>query len=297
MVIVLDSNLHQFCCPDSGTSLHGSIAFCLESWCLVSTTATGADLPFDRMLRIRKISGHELPALSTEKIRDIHDLKRELFNLYGFPICLQQLLHKGTRLDNTTKIDVLQDANSLDDSSQPDALDASIHLQLVLATASTAAQLKETNELFRVACQHGDLETAQLLLQAGAVKDVRDRWGRTALMEAACNNTEIVQFLLQAGAVKDVQDWYGRTALMAAARNGCTQIAQLPLQAGADEDLQDQSGKTALMEAARNGHAQIVRLLLQAGAEKDLQDHWYGRTALMEAARNGHTEIVQLLLR
>ena len=193
------------------------------------------------MLRIRKISGHELPAVSTANIRDICDLKRELRKMHGFPVCLQQLLHKGSRLDNSTKRDVLQDTNSLGNSSQLDALDASIHLQLVLATASTAAQLKETTVGFHVACWRGELEVAQLLLHASADKDSQDQSGRTALMQAARKDrTEITQFLLQAGANKDLRDKHGRTALMESAVDGRTEIVQLLLQAGADKDLQDQ---------------------------------------------------------
>ena len=195
------------------------------------------------MLRICKISGQELPALSTEKIRDIRDLKRELFNLYGFPICVQQLLHKGNRLDESTKLDLLQDANSLDDSAQPDLVDASIRLQLVLITACTAAEQREASHAFHVACGRGRLEIAQLLLKAGASKDARGGLvGTTALMEAARNgHMEIVQLLLQAGAEKDLKSRKGRTALMQAAFKGHTEIVQLLLQAGAGSGRQDSS--------------------------------------------------------
>ena len=81
-----------------------------------------------------------------------------------------------------------------------------------------------------------------------------------------------LELLLQAGAEKDLQDRIGKTALQGAATLGHTKIVQLLLQAGADKDMRDQSGKTALMEAACNGHTEIVHLLLQAGAEKDSHD-------------------------
>ncbi|CAE7379924.1 HERC1, partial [Symbiodinium pilosum] len=136
------------------------------------------------MLRICLISGQELPAISTKNICDIRDLKRELRNLHCFPVCLQQLLHRRSSLDDSTKLAVLQDGNSLDKSAKPDVLDASIHLQLVLATASTAVELKETTEVFGVACRRGKLEAAKLLLKAGAEKDLRDNEGHKAEIDA-----------------------------------------------------------------------------------------------------------------
>ena len=112
------------------------------------------------MLRICKISGEELPPISPENVRDIRDLKHELCNLHGFPTCLQQLLHKGKRLDDSTKIDSLKDGNSslITFLAQPDVLDAPIHLQIVLATASTAEELRETTKMFRAACARGQLQ-------------------------------------------------------------------------------------------------------------------------------------------
>ena len=249
------------------------------------------------MLRIWKISGQELPAVGTEKICDIHGLKLELRVQHYIPVCLQQLLHKGSSLDDSTELDTLKHGNKLNDSTQPGLLDASIHLQLVLAKPSAAAELKET-EVFRDACWRGELEAAQLLLHAGAEKDLQDSLGTTALMVAASEGrTKVAHFLLHAGADKDVQDHQGSTALMAAgaARSDHAEIAQLLLQAGADKDLQDSKGATALMVAASNGRTEMAQMLLQAGAAKDLRDK-EGTTALMAAARKGHTEIAQLLL-
>ena len=262
----------------------------------VNIAAAVTHLLFVLMIRICKMSGQELPAVSTENICDIHDLKRELCRLHSFPVCLQQLLHKGNGLDDSSRLDALQDHNNLDDPAQPDLRDASVHLQLVLATASTAAELAETTQMFRDACQRRELETAQLLLNAGAEKDLRDDDETTALMEAAFHgHTEIVQLLLQAGAGKDWWDAQGRTPLMMAAGKGNMEIARLLLQAGADKDLQGQYGQTALIYAARTGNTEIAQLLLQAGAEKGLRDE-QGRTALVWAACGSYTEIAHLLV-
>ena len=204
-----------------------------------SYTATPANLPFVRMLRICKISGEELPAISTENICYIHEVKRALRDLHCFPVCLQRLLHKGNRLYDSTKLESLQGGNHLDGSVQPDLPDAPIQLQLVLVTASTQFELSETDSVFHDACRCGKLESAQLLLKAGANKDWQDYSSRTALMKAACE--------------------------------GHTQIAEMLLRAGAHKDLQDHSGRTALMEAASEGHTQTAEMLLRAGAHKDLR--------------------------
>ena len=127
------------------------------------------------MLRICKISGQVLGEVSTEHVHDIRDVKRELRHRHSLPVWMQQLLHKGNSLDDSSKVDdLLQDASSLNELAQSDSSDAPICLQLVLAPASTAVELREATELFRVACRSGELETAQMLLQAGAEKDSQD---------------------------------------------------------------------------------------------------------------------------
>ena len=103
---------------------------------------------------------------------------------------------------------------------------------------------------------------------------------------------KIAQLLLEAGADKDLQDHDGYTALMLAAGIGHVKIAQLLLEAGADKDLQDSDVYTALMHAA--GHEVFTRFLLEAGAKKDLQRD-DGYTALMIAEEFGHGEVATLL--
>ena len=71
------------------------------------------------MIRIWKLSGQKLPAVSTEEISNVLDLKASLRSLHGFPMCLQQVLHNSNSLDNSTE------------------LDATICLQLVLLALTT----------------------------------------------------------------------------------------------------------------------------------------------------------------
>ena len=131
------------------------------------------------MLRIWRMSGQELLTGSMDAISDVGDLKASLRSLHGFPKCMQQLLHNGNSLDNSTK------------------LDAPINLQLVLRRPSKEAQRQEAATELVASCAQGDLEAARMLVEAGADKNAEDHEGKPALMLAAENgHMEIVRLLL-----------------------------------------------------------------------------------------------------
>ena len=108
------------------------------------------------MLRIWQMSGQELPAVSMEEISDVLSLKASLRSRHGFPLCMQELLHNGKSLINSTK------------------LDAPIDLQLILLALSTEVQQDEAAKELTAACVQGDLEIARQLLEAGADKNAKD---------------------------------------------------------------------------------------------------------------------------
>ena len=116
----------------------------------------------------------------------------------------------------------------------------------------------------------GNSAAVQRLLAAGADPNVRDRFGRTALVEATAHalfygdHSAVVQQLLAAGADPNIQDPDGETALMKAARSGQSDIAQHLVAAGADPNIQEKRGRTALMVATRHRHSAVVQQLLEA---------------------------------
>ena len=231
------------------------------------------------MLRLWKISGEELPNIDKEGLRNVKGLKLRLRELHGFPVCLQQLLCDGRRLENSASLDLVAD------------------VQLVLLPVSGAPRLQVSDELHD-AIRCGHTEAARLLLKAGADKDMRIPCsGQTALMLAAEEGqVDVVRLLLEAGADKDVCDMFNDcTALMLACEEDHVDVVQLLLEARAEMQLQNRNGRTALILASEEGNAGVVGLLLEARASMSLQDGC-SCTALMRACEKGHVKVASLLL-
>ena len=228
----------------------------------------------DAMLRVWRISGEELATLTQEELSDVAALKLHLRKLHGLPVCIQELVHRST---------VLQDAAVLE-----------VPLELQLLLKPSPVQRHVVKELV-YAASSGLTEVARLLLRAGANKDLAHRDGRTPLMCASeKGHLQIARLLLEAGAEKNATDRGSLTALMLASLRGHVELVRLLLEAGAEKDLRTCAGHTALMLASASGHVEIARLLVEVGADKDMADKG-GITALMFASMAGHAEVAQLL--
>lgn len=108
---------------------------------------------------------------------------------------------------------------------------------------------------------------------------------RTPLIYAAAyRNIPAVKLLLQKGAIIDVGDVRGKTALIYAAKNSndTSELIGILISKGANINQPDQNKWTPLMHAAHTGHANNVKKLLKLKAEETLQDS-KGNTALMHA--------------
>jgi ankyrin repeat protein len=155
------------------------------------------------------------------------------------------------------------------------------------------------------AASYGDVEVAQVLIDAGADIEARASTdaggvpGGTALMHAAVfGMTGVLDLLVKAGArphgiesaaaIGDITDWLTaetplqariRALAFAADHQRLAVIDQL-IDAHTPVDASDELfGRQALRLAAQNGRAQSVRRLLEHGADPDLRDE-HGRTAL-----------------
>jgi ankyrin repeat protein len=148
------------------------------------------------------------------------------------------------------------------------------------------------------AAHNDDLETANLLLTAGANVKAETRYGVAPLSLACQNgNTSFVELLLKAGADPNTTLRGGETALMTAARTGKPGVVKALLARGADANAKERRGQTAIMWAAADGHAQVVELLIEAGSDFRTPLSDSGFTPLFFATREGRIEVVRALLK
>ena len=142
-----------------------------------------------------------------------------------------------------------------------------------------------------------DLETADLLIRAGANVKAANRYGVTPLSLACANgNAALIEELLKAGADPNTALPEGETALMTVSATGNVAAVKTLLAHGADVAAKEGSkGQTALMWAAAEGHAEAAQVLIESGA--DIHARSKGQfTPLLFAVRRGAIDVVRLLL-
>lgn len=159
-----------------------------------------------------------------------------------------------------------------------------------------AAEVDGTTAL-HWAAYRGDVETARLLLAAGARTGIANRYGVTPLaLGAERGDARIVGALLEAGADPNAALPEGETVLMAAARAGEIDTLRLLLDHGADAAARESwRGQTALMWAAAQNHARAVHTLIELGARVAERSD-AGWSALLFAVRAGQAGAVDALL-
>jgi ankyrin repeat protein len=147
------------------------------------------------------------------------------------------------------------------------------------------------------AAHWNDLQTAELLVKAGADANAANDLRMTPLAQACTNGSAaFVELLLNAGANPNTPIGTGETPLMTCARAGAVDAVRTLLVRGADVNAKESTqNQTALMWAAAEEHPKVVQTLIEARA--DLQAHTkMGFTALHFAARAGDMESVRTLL-
>jgi ankyrin repeat protein len=148
------------------------------------------------------------------------------------------------------------------------------------------------------ASMRGDRSAVTSLLKEGADIDGAQGDGSTALHWAAFNDDlETAKLLIAAGAnVKATTREGGITPLFMACSNGDAAIIEALLKAGADVNAVKANGTTALMLAAGSGSAPAVKLLLDRGANVNAKESVHGQTALMFAAALNRDAVAAVLL-
>ncbi len=119
------------------------------------------------------------------------------------------------------------------------------------------------------AAQNSDRNLVKSLLAQKVDVNAPQGDGATALHWAAFNDDlETAQLLLAAGANLKAATRVGSiTPLFMAAKNGNAAMLELLLKSGADPNSTDEHGTTALMTAAASGNASAVETLIEHGAD------------------------------
>lgn len=115
------------------------------------------------------------------------------------------------------------------------------------------------------ATEAGDCEKVSLLLEEGEDINSLDRYGQTALINAAYRgDINLVKFLVERGAELDITAKLNLTALMLAVINERNEIVRILVQAGANTDLKGSEGsfeRTPIEYARERGNNEIVNIL------------------------------------
>jgi ankyrin repeat protein len=170
----------------------------------------------------------------------------------------------------------------------------------VVSTAGTAV-LDAADDLRLVeAVQRQDRTAIRTLLQQRANVpgvNVRQPDGATAIAWAAhWDDLETAELLLRAGADVNVANDLGIAPLSLACKNGSASMVEKLLAAGANPNAASSTGETPLITAARTGNPNVVKALLARGAEVNTTRTALKQTPLMYASAEGHADVVRVLV-
>lgn len=168
---------------------------------------------------------------------------------------------------------------------------------IVLLLSVAALIANGSNVRLLDAVKEKDTAAVRALLQQKVEVDAPAPDGATALHWAAhLDDLNTAELLIRAGANVKAANRYGVTPLSLACTNGAAAMIELLLKAGADPNSAMPEGETALMTAARTGKVDAVETLLAHGADVNAKESWRGQTALMWAAGEGHVTVVERLI-
>ncbi len=147
------------------------------------------------------------------------------------------------------------------------------------------------------AVQKRDKAAVRSLLTQHPDVNARQSDGATALHWAAhWDDLETADLLIRAGAKAGAANDYGVTPLSLACTNGSAAMVEKLLNAGANPNAALPSGETALMTCSRTGNVDAVRALVARGADVNARESEQGQTALMWAAAQKHPGVAKLLI-
>lgn len=137
----------------------------------------------------------------------------------------------------------------------------------------TESPTEETERSFYQLAGQGELTEEDL--EPGIDVDIVDANGLSALMWASSyGQVRTAQLLIQRGALVNRQGSEGETSLLLAAAYGHFELVRLLTSEGATVDQCDMSGNTALMYAAYGNHPYCAKELLKHGADISAENYF-----------------------
>jgi ankyrin repeat protein len=170
---------------------------------------------------------------------------------------------------------------------------------VILLAASLAGNLFAADNArpsLTAAVKNGDKVTLRALIRQKVDVNAADPDGSTALHWASYrDDLESADLLIHAGAKVNAANDLGVTPLWPASENGSSAMVRRLLDAGANPNAALLSGETPLMVASRAGYPDVVEQLLNKGANPNAHGT-RGQTALMWAVAQKHPGVVKVLI-
>jgi tetratricopeptide (TPR) repeat protein len=146
-----------------------------------------------------------------------------------------------------------------------------------------------------MACQKGNLEIAQALVEYEADINKKDESGWSPLhICASWGHKDLMAFLISKGAKVDVRTREGETPLHIAVIKGNRDAAKVLTDKGADINARTKDLKTPMHIAVQKDDINIARLLLVKGANVNAKD-MKGQTPISMAFQIGNHQMVEFL--
>src|SRR5262249_12758258 len=173
------------------------------------------------------------------------------------------------------------------------ALTCSAILVLSVATARAAGSTDLAD-----AAMHGNKDAVRSLLQKKVDVNATQVDGTTALHWAVrADDLETADLLIRAGANVSAANREGVVPMQLAAINGSGAMIGRLIKAGANPNAPlSKFNDTALMFAARTGKAEAIKVLVDNGAQVNAVETWGGTTPLMWAVSERNLDAVKLFV-